>query len=386
VSLFSWLTKDREQTFVVIDIGSSSVGAGLALVRGDKKPELVASSRHDLRLREHLTFKDLLLETERALKESLHDLAGKSAGRPKPKKYVCFLSSPYYLAKTVTIKHSEKGKFIFTKKLLDRLSTDEAEEFAAEQALLYPEILGDRNIVIEKNITRVKLNGYESARPFNQEAQVAEISQYMSIGSLAVLERLEEVIIGATHRGEIEFHTYPFALGEAFHQSLKTNKNFAVIDVSGELTDIVFSDQGVISQNVTIPFGRHTLLRRLAKTTGYLFEELPGLLALYRHDKLSPEAKSRLEPAIKSATAIWATALEQAFVVAAKNVSLPSLVYLLGEDEADRLFSRALAGADISGHFRANLTVRSAGRELFGDHGREDIFLVLESLFCGKIL
>lgn len=385
MSLFSWLSKDRETSFVVIDIGSSSVGAGLALARGDKKPELVASARHDLRLRENLTFKDLLLETDLALKASLLSLAKKRGGFPRPERYICFLSSPYYLAKTSNIKYEGNEKFIFTKKLLDQLSGDEAEKFAAEESLLYPEIIGDRNIVIEKKITKIKLNGYESSRPFGQEATLAEITQYVSVGSLSILERLEQIIISATNRSEVEFHTYPFALCDSFQRSIGTQKNFAVVDVSGELTDIVFSNNETISQNMTIPFGHNTLMRQLTRSTGYMFEELPGLLYLYYKNNLSVQAKNRLDPAIKSAIAEWVRLLEEAFVLAAKTGSLPNLVYLIGEDSSDQSFSYGLSRADMSGRFKGEQSVILANRELFGYHGQEDIFLVLETLFCGKI-
>ena len=120
MSILSFGGKEKKELALIIDIGSASVGAAIAVLSREGKPTIFTTIREDMVFQEDLdiarfrtSMRDALAKALRTLERLLPDVLKKTGGSPPSRVYVTF-SSPWHASETRTISSVQDKPFRMT--------------------------------------------------------------------------------------------------------------------------------------------------------------------------------------------------------------------------------------------------------------------------------
>jgi hypothetical protein len=170
----------------VYDISSSSV-AGAHVVRTDAAPVMLASARTNIPLQDDINMSRFVEEGVKHLGQIVEQIKAKDAHHPTHIQVI--LASPWYVSQTRTIVYKQEKAFTCTSKLVDGLVDREVEAILAEGGSF-----GSDSVVVEKQISSILLNGYETSTPFGKHATSLELFLSVTVAPKPVLERFTDVL------------------------------------------------------------------------------------------------------------------------------------------------------------------------------------------------
>jgi len=385
-------TKNNDE-IIILDIGSASVAGSRVVISTDKKKiDFKDSVRHEANFKNRISFKVFFEEIEGALKNTLIGLK-KSNNRPVGK-IVCFLSSPFYLSKTKTLVYTQKSPFVVNNKLINKLMAKEAEEFLVSRKKIYPEIADDENCLIESKIMAVRLNGYSVASVDSQSAVKLEIDGYLSLSSKAVTHRLTEIINQTGLGKNVIFHSFAFA-GFSTLRDIDDDDDdtFVLLDISGELSDLIFSLKGVLLENLSFPIGKNYIIRKTAEVFKTVPAEARSLIKLYSNGQANAQIEEKISQALGEIKKDWNKTFRQGLSALMEVGILPELIYLVGEDNLTNIFEGWLkedSFKDLTFGHRGIKTIL-VKPNMFKALDRPEMekfdpFLAIEGLFLKRVL
>ena len=81
--------------------------------------------------------------------------------------------------------------------------------------------------------------------------------------------------------------------------------NVLLVDIGGELTEVTFITNGIITEVLTLPFGVLNILLRISEAEHIDLENAYALLRSYTGGALSKEAEDHLKTVIKKEAKGW---------------------------------------------------------------------------------
>ena len=228
-------SKKKDELFMVFDIGSSSVGGALFLLKESGIPEIIFSVRENIVLENELNPDRFLLLTIKALET----VAGRIclSGLGAPKQAFCILSSPWYASQTRMIKFKRDVPFNFTEELANDLIEKEMNLFKKEHLSNYMEA-GNEVVQIEIKNMNIMLNGYPAVKPIGQKAKELEMMIFVSMSGDQVLEKIEGAINRHFHLKKINHSSFIMSSYVVTRDIFSHHKDFLLVDIGGEMTDI----------------------------------------------------------------------------------------------------------------------------------------------------
>src|SRR3989344_9230353 len=96
---------------------------------------------------------------------------------------------------------------------------------------------------IENKIISTKINGYKTEDVFHKKAREFEISLFESLASKKSIIAFKSILEHTYHfYGKIYFHSWGYSAHKVF-QDIFGFKNFTLIDITGEITDVVIVEE-----------------------------------------------------------------------------------------------------------------------------------------------
>jgi hypothetical protein len=384
MGIFSFLSRPKAaSSYGVIDLSGSSVAFAAASSRfehGTSCPVISASTRVKS-IKTDFDLHRFSSTTERmvhSLLESKH-----ASVVIAPDRYYCFLPSLFYINQSRIINFQpDNGPVKVTPCLVNDILIAEADKFRQTAS-------GDiESRVIENRVMSIKLNGYEVANPFGQEANSIQIAQYVAVAPEHTLRQIRTAMMGGTHRDEILFHSRLFALFSTM-RDVVSDKNFILIDISGEITDIAIVIQGIIMETASFPLGINQVIRQLATKAGGLKAAI-SQLAMIKDGHL--EVANPANNALAASKAGWVKACSATLEQLAQKTLIPENFFVLGDDASTNLFIDWLRDPLIA-KLSVN-TAKEASINLIAPHlfkgfcegsNLTDPMLMAECLFCDKL-
>jgi hypothetical protein len=222
------------------------------------------------------------------------------------------------------------------------------------------------------------LNGYETTSPFGKQAKLVDI--------VILSSALEET----THRGILEtlkktHHIHaPTFIGFAplayavFREVYPHEKDFLVVDVSGEATEIAFVKHGLLMSVMTTPIG----VNRFKPERGGLVQppQIPGAAPVTPPVTTAPRESE------------WIEAVAMTLRIFSEGQALPRTLFLLADDDVRERIRTALDDAALRTLWLSDepLTIIPVVPSHFipyvgiGTEAQSDIFLMLLALLSGK--
>lgn len=391
------LFSKREQVTraLVVDIGSASVGVGVAELHDDGKPIMCATARANMRLREEIKFKDFYLAMLDALSEALEQLKkmeGASVGSVK-QVHLTF-ASPWYNAEARTIQYTKETPFRFNRKLLNSLLEKDLKIFQKEFDAKKQVEEGDKLLMLDRSIIDLRLNGYPTKHEEADSVHEVEATVFISLMSKRVRDAVVKRIKDVCGTSRYTLQSFPMVLYASIRDMMAVGDDFVLADVGGEVTDVVFVHDTVPERTYSLPLGHNTLVRHLASRLGTSLEHAQSSLTMFADKKIDPSEEENIKGAIQDVLNKFRESLAEIVAEQAQDFMLPPLVFAtidegpmkwlkagMGVSTIESLTIDAytvtpivLSGAILDNYIKYNRGVR------------RDTFLALESYFLEKII
>jgi len=395
--------KNKEELVIVFDIGSASVGGALVLLFPHNSPQIVYTVRKEINIQGTLDSKRFISGMVEKLEEVARDLERNGLphfkftrrGTAMPTAAFCVLSSPWCAAHVRVASLSREKPLKITHDLLSGIFNKEIEAFKKT----YLEARKDKrsqkegNVVLEKKIIRITLNGYEVNDFYDREARKLEMLLFLSIAPQHIIDSVRAAIERVYHLPHISFHSFTLPFFTVVRDIWNNEDNFLLVDVSGELTEISYIQKGALLETVSFPRGRNFLVRAVSDTLHVSPAEALSLLNLYIWKKVNEEAEKNLSTILEKLQAEWREEFKGALSLLSEGLFLPDTVFLLADQPLATWFVEALRTVPM--HYatltKKPLTVNLLGEKSlsafvhFGADVKKDSFLAIDSLFANKV-
>lgn len=329
---------------LAVVVGSSSVEAAL-VERSDGQARITASASQEIVLSEDLDFKRFLEATLKAIERALSDLAKRA---PRPKEIHLILAAPWYLAQTRVAKIERPEPFLIGRQFLESILSGEVRAFEKEGERSGSIILGVENRAIEVKTMKILLNGYETRQPLGKKVKTMSVSLFISLSSERILKSLVGAVHKIYHHGSPSLHSLPALIWSTTLELNPAEHDFLIVEVGGEITEVLLSLAGRIVEVTSFPLGQNFLLRVLAARFATLPAEVRSLLHSHLEGTLSPSVSGKVSEAIAHVRQEWLKAFQKVLELSAADYILPDKCFLLARFPTAPLFRDFIAGPALS--------------------------------------
>ncbi len=351
--MFSFSDKNNE-IVLIYDIGNASVGGALAIIPKSGKPKIIYASRNSVSGAGRADSAKLISAAGKSLetvskdieKNGLRHLKFTPFGINTPQKAFCILSSPWHVSQTRTVLLKKDKPFTATKKLLDELILDETNNFK-RSPLVKEKINSDKNILIESETVQIKLNGYETNVPESKQATTLQVSAFLSLSPETVIDSFSEKIRKVFNLENISFNSFPLTAFTSIKKIFE-KQDFIFVDISGETTDVSLAKNGALSEIVTFPIGKKSVIRELTDKLRTTPEEALSLFYLYQENKLSEEGENRVSEALIASGKNWLESFRNTLIEIGEGFSLPNTIFFTSDKDAETWFGNLMRKEDYS--------------------------------------
>lgn len=318
-----FFNKSQKKVGLAFDIGTASVSAALFELRGDDpRPHVLkvfrkfytASLKRDA---SHFS-KSTVGQFSAILKDVDTELKG-----VMPEIYVIGLSSIFYLGKT---------EHIYEKRPKPRVVTqaDTASFINQGQQKFLADIGHGDVVIIEEVLMRSFLNGYRVDQPTGKSAEEIESWIHFAGTSRELYDTFTSVIKSSRPDAKIRFSTFPITTWLLMQELLAPEHSAIIVDIGGELTEVTFLVDGVITEIVSLPFGVLNILLRISELERIDLDNALSLLKAYTGNTLTPEASAKLRGIIKKEMKSWEEVFERIWQRAARDIMSDVKMLFLG--------------------------------------------------------
>lgn len=298
----------KEKLAMIFDIGSGSVGAALVGFTQGELPKIFYTTRKKIQISKNLQAQKLLLHMTKALQEAFSDI--EREGFPhvrftffeniKPDLMLYVLASPWHTSQVRFVRKKESRPFRVKTDLLGNLVHHELTEFL--KAHTSSEITENKNHaheLIEGDILDVELNKYSTKNPIDKVVHDLGVTLFATSAPTDFVDSLRAIAERAQHGILNRFASFTFAFFTVVRDVWHENRNYFLLDISGEVTDLSVVKDGKLLETRSFPFGSNTVVRLLASRLGLTILESESLLVTFYGGHLSVSHSMR--SVIKSA-------------------------------------------------------------------------------------
>lgn len=348
---------DTIKNNLIFDIDSSTIGAGLFEFGYNVKGECIqvrelSKIRMDITNGERYSFEEFWNRTQSIFKKVSEQIHLQSL-IPLENIY-CNVSSPWASAQKRTINYSKNKVFIFTQELADELIKKEITS-SLKKNLDYHN--HDVDLIDRKTIA-VRANGYSSRNPIGKEMNELQIDSLVTVMSKGTKETFEHIIEKVFHRLPV-FTSNIFVSYNDSQKSLPNENDAIIMDIAGEMTEILITRNDHLELIGTLPSGTHHILRDTAETLGETFYKTKKQVQILYTTHLEESYQQKIKIALNKSYKKWLKEFYNFCDNASKHGLLPSTIILKTYTESMHWFeSLLLESEELSEHMHAKSTVR----------------------------
>ncbi len=301
----SWLNRKKEATLpiAVFDVGGSYISA--VLLGGDRNNrDIQWSVRLPLGFDAHDDFSKFSRETFRTLGEVSSRLHSYYSG-PVDDLH-CLLSSPWHVAEASRVFFDDLGPVRKPEDVISNITADSLAKHLDRHRSAGFELVPIDNVVMKTFI-----DGQPIIKYTGLPGKTLTLHHFASSTDNAVRRRFEEKLEPSFQYKKAQFHSSLLSTFAVTKDALGDDKDFAILDVTGELTDVTIVKNGVIVSIASFPIGKYTVARRLAETTGRSAQTAYSELKICGEGLMSQMEKTRLLSDLQEIKREWLYSLDE---------------------------------------------------------------------------
>lgn len=382
--MFSASKKEGVRFGAVIDIGSGSVGAAIVhSVPTNKHPKLIWSTRERI-----VPHKDPL-EQQKQLTAALlnvflelgsNGLKALKASHPREK--IDNVQVTIAAPNSLTITKSVSAKFDTPTKVTESLLS----ALAAKAAEHIEEHLGNEFLVnslhlsiLSSSNNGVFLNGYPVAneRAASLHAKDIQLNQTLSLTDSRLYKNILEAHSKAFPGTPIKVESFMALYQKVVKLFTKNAKNFLLLDVTAEATELSVIKDGLPSSSRNFRAGQYTIAREIDKATSLTKEESLSLLRDNKINEIALESETKKEQ-VSMVIKDYEEKLSKLIRDIGGTLALPKQIYLHTDKLTEAFFKERLKNA-ITMASAGTLVITPVTSELLDQPNIEDTALLLSA-------
>ena len=382
----------KSSTSIIAYIGNGVVKGGLIYHEKGKKPIVLSERRKDLKYyldRDRAQIETLILaEFDNLLKEiksqDFPKLHNHKCG--KPDNALIVISSPWYLSQTNTIKMQEATPFTVTEDLIDKATSNIIKQYKGTEDIS----------VIEQNFLSVILNGYTVENPIGKKVKDLDINVFTSYSKAGSIKKIEDLVTDNFHIHNIHIHSQSLVSFSAINDLYPEMKDYAVIDVTSAITEILIVKENILKDSGSFPLGKYFLMQSVAKTMNSESPDVAeSLIESYLNNRLDEGMKQKVEESLKLAEKEWLNNFSNVLKQITSNGALPNNFYLFAPHEISSIFKQFIESNEYqqfvmtAGKFEVKIINPADAYslcEIDKEAGEVDVSMVMGALFNNKKL
>jgi hypothetical protein len=386
--------KEGQNFIAVFDIGSASVGGAFVLLEEGKLPQVVFTTRIDIPFQKELNFQRFFMSMQDTL-QNVFTAMKKAGGEVAIDHAFCVLASPWYASQTRLVRHApDKTPFVVTEKLVEELIQREVAAFRSSKLFsssrvddALPEIMEAKNI-------QMRLNGYETKNPYGQKADELRIALYLSMIPPKIFTSIQEAIEKSWNTRRVHLNSFSYIVYNTIRDLYPLEPSFLFLDISGELTDVSLVKEGVLTESLSFPIGKHMLIRAIMHGKKAPSEVAQSDLALFLVDAISSDYAGKVGELIDGAKKEWLSFFEDGLSKFAEDFPIPPLVFYTSDEDIAPWYKERILEARFSTFTiqEGEFTVKFLGSTMFLEHvaipepAFRDPFIALPAIYAKKSL
>jgi hypothetical protein len=248
------------------------------------------------------------------------------------------LSSPWIVseAKTVHFEHEKEAEV--TEATIKKILDDHKKEFVKqyESGMTF----------VEQKIFSIELNGYPVSDYKGKRAKTLRVAFIHSMSPTKLVKDIDAVVGRALHVHKESYHSSVFLQYLATRIQLGENKEYILVHVHGELTEVIVVKKGSDVYLGSFPFGVATLTRKVSLELGGTLGAADSALTLFEEKKLEEGQHGQVRDVICKLLQEWQTDCAQALSGVGEGVLMPRTIYLSTETGHSIFWKAALEELD----------------------------------------
>ena len=395
---------NKQFPFIVFDIGSASISA--AIVVADEKNdavEIIYQTRISMNSHRYLNYERLFSAMLTALKAAAENIeqnrlrifSENDFNLKNIKDIFCVFSSLWCVYGISVANFIKEKSFIISERFIsDNIKNSETELKKLLQNKLNQNNIPDP-ILMEKNIIQTLLNGYNVNKPYGKETNRIDITLFMSMISDEIRRKVRDIIEKIFNTDNILYNSFALASFSVTRDVFSAEKDFLLMDISGEVSDIMLIRDDVIVKTSTFPLGSNFLIRKTAEALNIIPEEAHSLIRLFFEQKGLNTEHQDIRKALIAIKEEWLYSFRKILSDFAGKLSLPKTIFLLVDTDIASWFIDTIKNDEFSAYTltQQQFTIVELRGEIFRkycytknkDKKDCDSFLAIEALFARKV-
>lgn len=329
-------TKQR-QSVVLIDIGSSAVGGGYVHYEEGKLPVIYYTVRLPIEKREGEELKSAMLRTLDLVGNELIETGAPTLRRETGSGHIdgvlVSVSSPWQETKVRTETINPGKPFTFTKRILSEAVSSNAH-------------IPEGRVSFGESVIATILNGYDIPNPIGKKVSRAEVVVLSSTLEKDATDEIRARIRKLYLTHTITFTAFAPVAYAVLRDTYPHERDFLVLEVSNESTNLAFVKGGLLVDVGTLPNGIQALLLATHAAERMTVDEEQGLAAAPKVGEqpgyINPGRNARFSVRAQQARDEWLKALTDLFREFAQMHALPRTLFLITQPEARDYLKRAI--------------------------------------------
>lgn len=386
---------NKKHIELVCDIGNRTIGVALVeYVFGEKTPNVIFSERissPDKQVKSldntiAIFSKDFNVLLSNVLKSCI-------LNNIKPSRVSCFYSSPWFVSQTHILKIQQAEPVVFCESIIKKMLEEAEKNFLSEDSTKTNSLSTKDLKIIERKITRIKLNGYQTHNPIGKKANTIEAALFLSALPETLISLIEDLIDRLWHRIKIEHHTFPLASFAMLRNEFNTYGSFLIVNIADNVTDISLINDEMLLDTFSFPIGKRNIIESIENACALDYELASSILSMYVKNEIHSDHLERFTKTMESIKKDWTTHFESACNVLTKERPIPEAVYLITDQKILSFFELIIKNCGLGGYttIDKDLRVYPVLKNIFDKYINysssinKDFFLETEVLYINLI-
>lgn len=254
-----------------------------------------------------------------------------------PKHIVVMLGAPWIVSQTRQIVYRQTTPFLISKDTIENLVQKEIE-YVTKHDMEQFAGFGTQMDIVEKRLSTILLNGYETAKPFGKHATSIDMMLTISVAPQQIIDRLSDAIRRHYGTRPIQYASAVLGAFTVLRDQPDVPLDAWIADISEITTDITFIKNGSLLYHHTIPLGTIAITNDSAQ------------LAAADANVLHEQHERKLRTTVDRATTAWLAEVEKVFDTHAYGLCAPAHGYLIADASIATIFENAIRQNEFIKH------------------------------------
>lgn len=217
------------------------------------------------------------------------------------------LTAPYYTAETVKVRQVFEESHVITEDDMENIKSRGVDTFL--EHFKHPSAVA----VFEVRPLEQFLNGYPTHNIVGRSGTELALTMRYAAAHQMLIHGFQDLSLRFHTEVKTVLHTFPQLYADMFHENILDHGVQVIVDIGGELSEVVILEGGIIQNVYTLPVGVLDLTEEIARLYRTDFESGEVLWRKYIANRLEPGEEGKIDEILRTIVINWKPHFEMAF-------------------------------------------------------------------------